>query len=208
MSSNVLILALNDKLEETKDYLESKVSTVEKLEGPMGPQGPKGDTGPQGPAGVAGKDGRDGKDGLKGKDGREGKDGKDGLSIKNVEIDIDGHLKVTLSDDSELDAGELAIGQDKVYLQTMKTTTATDIKDLDEYILTLAGGSVAYTKLIDTDGDYKYIGEADPGTLEGASSWRIKRLEFLVDGDIEIKWANGAATFDRVWTNRLLETYS
>ena len=69
------------------------------------------------------------------------------------------------------------------------------------------GDEVPYTRLIDTDGSYMYIGEADPGTAEGAALWRIKRVEFIGD-DIEIKWAAGTATFDKVWTNRASEAYS
>lgn len=73
------------------------------------------------------------------------------------------------------------------------------------------GEDVPYTRLVDTADPYMYVGEANPGTAEAAASWRIKRIEFLTganDGDIEIKWANGASTFDRVWTNRASETYS
>jgi hypothetical protein len=72
----------------------------------------------------------------------------------------------------------------------------------------VSGEDVPYTRLIDTVGDIKYIGEATPGTAEGAALWRVKRVEFLVADDIEIKWAAGTSTFDKVWTNRLAESYS
>jgi hypothetical protein len=81
----------------------------------------------------------------------------------------------------------------------------------DPLSLGIVGGGeeeVPYTRLIDTDGDFKYVGEANPGTAPSAASWRIKRIEFLAGDDIEIKWAAGTATFDKVWTNRASEDYS
>lgn len=50
--------------------------------------------------------GKDGKDGIDGKDGANGKDGKDGVSVEKVELGKDGHLYVTLSNDTEpMDCG-------------------------------------------------------------------------------------------------------
>lgn len=57
---------------------------------------------------VVGKDGKDGKDGVAGKDG---KDGKDGIGIKNMEINDDGELVVTYSDDTTKNLGPV-VGKD------------------------------------------------------------------------------------------------
>lgn len=65
-----------------------------------------------------------------------------------------------------------------------------------------------YTRLIDTDGDYKYVGEALPGADEGSAIWRIKRAEFLDGDDVEIKWADGVSSFSKVWADRHSYTYS
>jgi uncharacterized repeat protein (TIGR02543 family) len=51
---------------------------------------------------------------LKGKDGNDGSDGKDGLdgiSVVDVTINEDGHLILTLSDNTEIDAGKV-VGKD------------------------------------------------------------------------------------------------
>ena len=88
--------------------------------------------------GVNGSDGKDGKDGQDGKsayelacengfegslhewllslavraeDGKDGENGKDAVGIRDVRIDADGHLIVTLTDGSELDAGY--VGSDR-----------------------------------------------------------------------------------------------
>ena len=55
--------------------------------------------------GADGKDGADGENGKNGKDGKDGADGEDGVSIVNIRINDEGHLIVTLSDGSVIDAG-------------------------------------------------------------------------------------------------------
>ena len=55
-------------------------------------------------------------DDLKGKDGANGSDGKDGLdgiSVVDVTINNDGHLILTLSDDTKIDAGKV-VGKDGI----------------------------------------------------------------------------------------------
>jgi hypothetical protein len=73
------------------------------------------------------------------------------------------------------------------------------------------GGEVSQAQRVDEVGDVMYIGTAAPGTLESAALWAIKRVTFLTAGsdtDIDTEWANGAAVADRVWDNRLAESYS
>jgi hypothetical protein len=55
-----------------------------------------------------------------------------------------------------------------------------------------------------------YIGEAAPGTLSSAASWRIQRITFITPGedDAEIEWADGDSDFNNVWNNRASLTYS
>lgn len=53
-----------------------------------------------------------------------------------------------------------------------------------------------------------YVGEALPGTLESAPSWRIKRLTLGLDDDVVTEWADGNANFDNVWNDRATLSYS
>ncbi len=73
-----------------------------------------------------------------------------------------------------------------------------------------AGGSVAEApraKRVDFVSDVLfYLGEADPGTLESAASWRIKKID--TTDDIVITWADGNNNYDNIWDNRLSLTYS
>ena len=83
----------------------------------------------------------------------------------------------------------------------------------DPSVLNIVGGGddVPYTRLVDTDGDYMYVGECAVGGAEASAVWRIKRIEFLTganDGDIEIKWADGTASFIKVWNDRATYAYS
>lgn len=73
-----------------------------------------------------------------------------------------------------------------------------------------AGGEeVALAKQVDfiTDNEF-YIGEANPGTLTSASSWRIKYVTIAGDGDVSVVWADGNDSFDNIWDNRLTYSYS
>ena len=65
---------------------------------------------------------------------------------------------------------------------------------------------VQYDKLIDTEGDYTYIGEATPGTAKNAATWRIKRVYEQGD-DLEIIWADNTAEFVKVWDDRATYEY-
>lgn len=53
-----------------------------------------------------------------------------------------------------------------------------------------------------------YVGEALPGTLDSAPSWRIKRLTLGLDDDVVTEWADGNANFDNVWNDRATLSYS
>ena len=80
-------------------------------------------------------------------------------------------------------------------------------------IIMAGGGSVpieemVYTKRIDfISDDLLYKGEAVPGTAESAALWRIVQISFGADGDATFKWAGGAATFDKIWNDRISYQY-
>lgn len=65
--------------------------------------------------------------------------------------------------------------------------------------------STAYSVRYDEGATYTYIGEALPGTLEAASTWRIKRLTIA---DNTILWADGDSSFDNQWSGRAGLSYS
>lgn len=106
MNNDLKLIALYDKINGKIRELKEELSLVEKQEGPMGPQGLQG---PKGEKGDTGRDGVNGKDGRNGVDGKDGIDGADGTSITDVELDFDNHLRVTLSNGTVLDAGEINI---------------------------------------------------------------------------------------------------
>ncbi len=66
---------------------------------------------------------------------------------------------------------------------------------------------VQFDKLIDEVGVLTYVGEADPGATTSESVWRIKRIDSTNDPDIDIRFANGSADFDKIWDNRASLTY-
>lgn len=183
---------------------------------------------------IPGRDGKDGIDGIDGrpgspgKPGKAGRDGVDGPSLESVMQAVLGSDEFRKLIEKEIGKQTLGAlvggGEGRTRVQDLpgyKDATAGQIfgvhsnktagfYDPETLGIISGGGSeaVQYTKLIDTVGDFKYIGEADPGSAESSAVWRIQRVEFLSGDDIEIKWAGGNADFDNAWTNRLSESYS
>lgn len=63
-----------------------------------------------------------------------------------------------------------------------------------------------YALRLDDAAPVTYVGEALPGTSESAPSWRIKRIT-ETGSDVNIEWADGAATFTQVWDDRVSLSY-
>jgi hypothetical protein len=69
-------------------------------------------------------------------------------------------------------------------------------------------GNIAFTKLVDFVSDTVfYKGEALPGTLTSAASWRISRGTLDPSGDVSIQYAS-TGIFNQVWDNRISLTYA
>ena len=64
-----------------------------------------------------------------------------------------------------------------------------------------------YDRLVDTEGDFIYIGEAEPGTARDAATWRIKRV-YEIGDDVEIIWADNTADFVKTWDDRVTYEYN
>lgn len=66
-----------------------------------------------------------------------------------------------------------------------------------------------YSKRIDFISDsVLYRGEAAVGSSESSSVWRIRKITIASDNDISETWADGVATFNKVWTDRLTYIYN
>jgi hypothetical protein len=91
-------------LKQIEDRLNLKYEELLQTPAMVGAQGPQGAAGRDGKDGL---NGRDGKDGVDGKDGKDGTDGVDGISVVDARVDFDGGLVMTLSDGSEIDAGQI-----------------------------------------------------------------------------------------------------
>lgn len=206
-------------------------------QGKQGPKGDKGDIGPQGPKGDKGARGPKGPKGDKGEKGDSGPgvdiepilsdlQKKNNLLVQKMQNQISaaitnftlnsgwgstssggGSVNILDNDDVLYSRVEDVVENSVlVFDPTIKKFKAVSIVDLINSIrLEL---EVKYTKLIDKDGTVTYIGEAEPNSAEGDTVWRIYRVDETNDPDIEIKWADGAATFDKSWTNRASYSYS
>ena len=72
------------------------------------------------------------------------------------------------------------------------------------------GGSSINDKLLQVDSvapNTTYLGYADPGSLTSASVWAIKKI-VETGNDVSITWADGDNSFDNVWDDRLILSYS
>ena len=83
------------------------------------------------------------------------------------------------------------------------------LASLAEDLGPLIGGKLytPYNRMIDVVGNKTYIGEAHPGVSVNQTGWRIKMIEELPTGDLQIIWASGSDTFNLVWDDRLTYTY-
>jgi hypothetical protein len=82
------------------------------------------------------------------------------------------------------------------------------INDLYIYLSQQEDTSIVYSQRYDEQSStLGFLGEASPGTLSSAPSWRIRKLVYAADGDVTITWADGNSLFDNVWDNRASLTY-
>jgi hypothetical protein len=125
-------------------------------------------------------------------------DGRVAAVVNNTSIaallDVDSDLVINLQEDSIL-----------IYNATSNEFVAESFLQVLERLK--AELEVQYDRLVDEEGTFTYIGEADPGTTQATALWRIKRVSEQPDGDLEILWANGSAAFDKIWTSRAVYTY-
>jgi hypothetical protein len=103
--------------------------------------------------GTDGKDGEDGKNGTNGKDGEDGVNGKDALGIKSTEIAPNGHLMITLTDGTVLDAG---------YVRAERDDTSTEAPVLSENSINLLTGD---TYIINSDRPVSYKSDNEAAVL-------------------------------------------
>jgi hypothetical protein len=108
---------LASKLDEIA--LKAQERPLQGIQGEKGQDGANGKDGKDGLQGKQGEKGQDGKQGKNGKDGLDGKDGEQGVSVVDVDIALDNHLVVTLSNGVEIDAGFIG-GYDSndIYIST------------------------------------------------------------------------------------------
>jgi len=119
-----------DMVVEALKQIESRLN--EKYEELLQTPAMVGEQGPKGPAGRDGKDGlngRDGVNGVNGKDGKDGVDGSDGISVVDARVDFDGGLVITLSDGSEIDAGQIFSPEVAQNIQVFRGGGGTSLPD-------------------------------------------------------------------------------
>lgn len=207
------------------------------LQGEKGERGETGERGPQGVAGTAGADGAPGPAGPTGPQGEPGvapnyrEEFEDALGAFNKRLTenaarVDGNIQKQI-DKINRSLGTLGGGGsyklvdnadvDKTAIRNVvenailiydpvkkKFKAESFINVLDRLKAEL---EVQYNRLIDTDGQYIYIGEALPGTDTSEAKWRIKRVDQKAGDDYDIIWADGTAELTKVWDDRLTLTY-
>lgn len=90
------------------------------------------------------------------------------------------------------------------------TGTITDQTDLISYIDTATEEEMFAQQVDFVTKDLIYRAEADPGTATSAALWRIRKIDIdnASKGDVSITWADGNDSFDNVWDDRAILSYS
>lgn len=112
-----------------------QTDTLDVMDGTAGPKGDTGETGaagPKGDKGDKGDAGETGPAGPQGSKGDKGDKGDDGVNVTAVEVNTDNHLIVTLSDESELDAGAIRTFV-QLTLAEYRALTPTQKNDVNKY---------------------------------------------------------------------------
>ena len=116
-------------------------------QGIQGVQGEKGDAGADGASGQNGTNGINGKNGVNGQDGQNGQDGKDGQDgtagrgIDNAMIDNDGHLILTMTDGTTINAG---LVRDTSAVANKEANDSATAKSLATAAVGLSGASLLW----------------------------------------------------------------
>ena len=156
---------------------------------PRGPAGPQGEPGEQGSQGVPGINGQDGADGLNIYQGS-------GPPVDGVTVPVESKPGDKYIDNASNGA---------LYEKT-GVSTWTFVSDLADVALA--------TEVDDLGGSPQiiYVGNAQPGTVTSAASWRVQRVTVTTDGggndDVSVQWADGNNQYDNVWDNRAALAYS
>lgn len=183
--------------------------------GPIGPQGPRGLEGKQGPKGERGEKGESGEKGDKGDKGDPGEKGLNGFNGSVI------HRTITKPEQSLGVNGDWAFtALNEIWFKEESTW---------KFFQALGGGGISRRGVIaliqefGTGSDVAtvyavqldvvsttvtYKGEAVPGTLTSAASWRIQKITTNSEDDISITWASGNSNFDKIWDDRLSLSYS
>jgi len=53
-----------------------------------------------------------------------------------------------------------------------------------------------------------YVGEAAPGVLASAATWRIKKVTYTSGDPTDVSWADGVGTFTKEWDERANYDYT
>ena len=189
--------------------------------GKIGLKGDKGDIGPKGDKGDPGQDADTTKIEKKINDFKENLN-KDLLNYKNtINSELTNRLSYSSLGGGEGGGSVRILDNDDVEYKKLQDMTENSIlvfnlqkqkfvvTDLVAFINNIILGlDMQYNKLVDVVGTYTYIGEALPGTATSSATWRIKRIETLSGGDLNILWASGSSDFNKIWNNRASFAYS
>lgn len=123
-----------------------------------------------------------------------------------VAVDENGFLQLS----PETTAFDLAEQISKVGVYVWDTDTLSWVR------ATSLGGSSSGTvtaplvlsKRFDFQGNVIYLGEADPGVATSSPAWRIRRVEFDLNGNPASSLLAGSGARNQIWDNRSLLSYS
>ena len=206
--------------------------------GPIGPQGEQGISGEQGPTGKDGTQGPIGTTGPMGLTGKDGqnvdpselkaatKEIKDNLEeqfnaqmsqyqaavstrIQNLAGAGGGSGSYSIVDMRDVEFTQLSALANNTVLVFDNTISKFKAFPLSTIINNIrADLEMQYNKQIDVAGVITYVGEALPGSITSAASWRIKKIDETASPDTTITWADGDENFDNIWDNRAGLSYS
>jgi len=143
---------------------------------------------------------------ILGVDNRVGSFGNSSISISSIlttEVEWNEAFRTS---QATLINGQYAVDYDEGLIAYNTGGTGTIFITYDTSSTTLLTQELT-TRYVES-GVNTYVGEAQVGASESDPVWRIKRINETSSPNFDIKWADGNASFDNVWSNYSSLTYS
>ena len=83
------------------------------------------------------------------------------------------------------------------------------LEGYEKYLVDYGDSTLTVTFEYDGSNNLIFMGRAQAGLKKGKVGWQVKKFTYDINGNVlEIQWASGTGSFDKIWDDRFLYTYT